>query len=223
MRHTAAFAALMILAVGGTHAQSRLQLQPLQAGGGATAAEPVTRLSPPMAPARSRVKMTALARSEVTIAALTASRVLIEPLDATATVAAAALKSELGARETERGTLISLPGDVLFDFDKYAIRRDARPTLARLAELIRQMPEGRVLIEGHTDAKGSEAYNLKLSERRAEAVAEWLGVQEGIDTTRLDRRGLGEARPAAPNTRADGRDDPEGRQRNRRVEVILTR
>lgn len=80
-----------------------------------------------------------------------------------------------------------------------------------------------MLIEGHTDAKGSEAYNLKLSERRAEAVVEWLAVREGIDTAWLDRRGLGEAQPAAPNARPDGRDDPEGRQRNRRVEVILTR
>jgi outer membrane protein OmpA-like peptidoglycan-associated protein len=162
-------------------------------------------------------------RSRVVIAALAPSRIAIEPLGATATAATAALKSELGARDTARGTLISLPGDVLFDFDEYAIRRDARPTLTKLAQLIRQTPEGRVLIEGHTDAKGSDVYNLKLSERRAEAVAEWLGVQEGIDTARFDRRGLGEAQPAAPNTRRDAHDDPEGRQRNRRVEVILTR
>lgn len=177
MHRVPAFAALMVLAAGGAaHAQSRLQLQPLQPSGSSTGPAPVTRLSPPTAPVRSRVGVTALAcsevtiaplrtalgaaaavagsglpmravpppeRSRVTIAALAASRVLIEPLAATAAVAAAALKSELGVRETERGTLISLPGDVLFDFDKYAIRRDApRPTLGKLAELIIRRPKG---------------------------------------------------------------------------------
>lgn len=162
-------------------------------------------------------------RSRVVIAAIEPSRARVEALTATATTAVAALKSELGARETERGTLISLPGDILFDFDKYAIRREARPTLAKLAELIRRTPEGAVLVEGHTDAKGSDAYNLRLSERRAEAVAGWLGEQQGVDPTRLEERGLGEARPAAPDTRPDGSDDPGARQLNRRVEVILTR
>lgn len=167
MHRVPAFAALMVLAAGGAaHAQSRLQLQPLQPSGSSTGPAPVTRLSPPTAPVRSRVGVTALACSEVTIAPLRTalgaaaavagsglpmravppperSRVTIAALAATATVAAAALKSELGVRETERGTLISLPGDVLFDFDKYAIRRDApRPTLGKLAELIIRRPKG---------------------------------------------------------------------------------
>lgn len=163
------------------------------------------------------------ARSEIVIAALPRSKVRIEALGGTETLAVATLKSELGARETERGTLISLPGDVLFDFDRYAIRRDAQPTLAKLAELIERSPDRRVLIEGHTDAKGSDAYNLRLSEQRARAVAEWLSTRHGLDPGLFEERGLGESQPAAPNTHPDGRDNPEGRQLNRRVEVILTR
>lgn len=133
-----------------------------------------------------------------------------------------ALKSELGAVETERGTMISLPGDVTFDFDEATIRPEARATLDRLAELIARSPEGTIAIEGHTDALGGDAYNQRLSERRAAAVAEYL-VSRNVPEDRLATRGWGKARPVASNTRPDGSDDEEGRQRNRRVEVVLPR
>lgn len=131
-----------------------------------------------------------------------------------------ALKSELGAVETERGTVVSLPGDVTFDFDEATIRDDARPTLDRLAQLIQAGGEGRITVEGHTDSRGDDAYNQRLSERRAEAVKAYL-VQQGVSADRLATLGLGERRPVAPNARPDGSDDEAGRQRNRRVEVIL--
>jgi outer membrane protein OmpA-like peptidoglycan-associated protein len=256
MRRLAAAAAAAILAPSGALPQTKLQFQPLERGDARLAPAPTTRLGPALAPARTRVEVTALARSEVTIAplqpttgtaagtvgsglqlratpqpvpsrvevtALAPSRVLVEALAATQTTAVAALKSELGARETERGTLISLPGDILFDFDEYAIRREARPTLAKLAELIERTPEAQVLVEGHTDAKGSGAYNQALSDRRARAVTRWLVERHGLDAARVEDRGLGESQPAAPNARPDGSDDPEGRQLNRRVEVILLR
>lgn len=76
-------------------------------------------------------------------------------------------------------------------------------------------------IEGHTDSKGSDSYSQEQSERRALAVKDWLVRQAGSTPARLTARGLGETRPVAPNTRPDGSDDPAGRQRNRRVEVVL--
>lgn len=133
-----------------------------------------------------------------------------------------ALKTELGAVETERGTMVSLAGDVTFDFDKATIRAEARPVLDRLAELILNSDEGTIAIEGHTDSRGEDAYNLDLSERRAEAVAAYLATK-GVSETLMRTRGLGEARPVAANERPDGSDDEAGRQRNRRVEVILPR
>lgn len=130
------------------------------------------------------------------------------------------LKSDLGAIETERGTLVSLAGDVTFEFDKAAIRPAAEATLDRLAELIKAGSAGEIIVEGHTDAKGDDAYNKRLSEQRASAVKLYL-TQKGVDPHRIKTIGLGELRPVAPNAKPDGRDDEEGRQRNRRVEVIL--
>jgi outer membrane protein OmpA-like peptidoglycan-associated protein len=124
-------------------------------------------------------------------------------------------KKQLGAQETELELRVELPSDVLFDFDKADIRPNAAPTLAHVATLIRAYPAGRALMEGHTDAVSSDAYNQKLSERRAEAVKRWLVEKENIEASRLATRGLGESRPVADN-RTD-----EGRQKNRRVEVVI--
>ena len=131
------------------------------------------------------------------------------------------LKSELGATETDRGTLVSLPGDVLFDFDKATIRADARPTLDKLAQLIKAQSPGNVAIEGHSDGKGDDAYNQRLSQARARSVRDYLISVATVDGTKLIEKGYGELKPVAPNMTPDGKDDEAGRQKNRRVEVIL--
>ncbi len=121
----------------------------------------------------------------------------------------------LGAQETDLEVRVELPADVLFDFDKAQIRPDASQALAQLATVIRAYPSENVQLDGHTDAKGDDAYNRKLSERRAEAVKRWLVDKETIEAGRLATRGWGEKRPVASN------DDEAGRQRNRRVEVVI--
>jgi photosystem I P700 chlorophyll a apoprotein A2 len=129
--------------------------------------------------------------------------------------------SRLETAKTPEGTVITLPELVLFDFNQAELKADAATTLAEIAEVVAFYGEAPVSIRGHTDDVGDEAYNDDLSRRRATAVAEELASTHGIDRARLDVVGLGEREPVAPNARADGSDDPEGRQQNRRVEVVI--
>lgn len=125
--------------------------------------------------------------------------------------------------QTETATTIevTLPADLLFDFDKADLRPAAQQALREVAELVRQRARGPVAIQGHTDALGGDAYNQKLSERRAAAVKSWLVAREAVPAGRLTTSGLGARNPVAANRKADGSDNPEGRQLNRRVTVIL--
>ncbi|MGE0120869.1 MAG: OmpA family protein [Dongiaceae bacterium] len=129
--------------------------------------------------------------------------------------------ADLGAKVTEKEIKIALSGDILFDFDKDTLRPDAFPTLEKIAEVLAQYPGAPVLIEGHTDSKGKEKYNQNLSERRAASVKTWLVENAGADGGRIKIKGWGEARPAVPNEKPDGSDDPDGRQQNRRVEITI--
>lgn len=126
-------------------------------------------------------------------------------------------------RVTDYGTVIDLPADALFDFDRADLTPGATSQLIKSAHVIRDAPAGTVRIVGHTDSKGDDAYNQKLSEARAQAVADWFGQQVGVRQRRFEVRGVGEKQPVAPNESADGKDDPAGRTTNRRVEVILPR
>lgn len=129
------------------------------------------------------------------------------------------LLTELKARRTEGTIVVDLPADVLFDFDKATIRSDAEPALSKAAEVLKSYPTAKVSIGGHTDAKGDDAYNDALSLRRAKAVADRLAGPAGRT---LAAEGFGEKRPVAPNAKPDGSDDPDGRQKNRRVEIRIT-
>ena len=136
---------------------------------------------------------------------------------------AAALPGGMEFREEGRGLRITLDADVLFDFDRAELRRDAGPRLQRLMEEVQaRVPRPAFRVEGHTDWIGSDAYNLRLSARRAEAVRNWLVQAGGVPRPAISTVGYGESRPVAPNSTPDGRDDPDGRQRNRRVELLVT-
>jgi len=119
-----------------------------------------------------------------------------------------------------REVKIYLPADVLFDFDRADLRPQAGPVLERVASVLRTDPTASATIEGHTDGKGNDQYNQALSERRAQSVRLWLGGH-GV-TSSMAARGLGKTRPVAPNTLPNGADNPEGRQKNRRVEITFT-
>ncbi|MEX0853917.1 MAG: OmpA family protein [Bauldia sp.] len=127
----------------------------------------------------------------------------------------------LAVEETETEIRIALSADVLFDFDKSDIKAEAAQALSAVAAVLRQHPDQPVRIEGHTDSKGSDAYNQALSEDRALSVRDWLDDQENLDGSAFDIAGFGESRPAVPNERPDGSDDPDGRQKNRRVEIVI--
>jgi outer membrane protein OmpA-like peptidoglycan-associated protein len=127
---------------------------------------------------------------------------------------------DLGAKKTETEYIIELPGDILFDFDKWSIRKDAEESLAKVADIL-AATQYSVSIIGHTDAKGAEAYNLELSKNRADAVKSWLVDKASIDSSRIETSGKGESEPTAPNSHPDGTDNPEGRKKNRRVEIRI--
>ena len=132
-----------------------------------------------------------------------------------------ALVDELDARVTDQEIIVPLPADVLFDFDQSDIRPEAIPTLQTLVRLIASAGSGPIRVEGHTDSKGDDAYNQTLSEQRAASVGAWLS-SHGIARNRLRTSGRGETQPIANNETPDGSDNPQGRQENRRVEVVIS-
>ncbi len=103
---------------------------------------------------------------------------------------------------------------IYFDTGSDELRPESSGTLKEVGAMLKDHPELRLLIEGHTDNVGSEASNLALSEKRAAAVKQALVASFGIDASRLESKGFGAGKPAAPN------DTPEGRQTNRRVEIV---
>ncbi len=129
--------------------------------------------------------------------------------------------SGLSATETGFNIEINLSSDVLFDFDKAELKPEADADLQKAADIIRQKGQGVILITGHTDSKGSDAYNQRLSLARAQAVKNWFEAKGLQQNYQLE--GLGATRPIAPNTHPDGSDNPEGRAQNRRVEIIVNK
>lgn len=109
---------------------------------------------------------------------------------------------------------------VRFEFDSARLRPESRSVLDQALAVLKEQSDVYVSIDGHTDAKGGEAYNQRLSYARARSVFDYFR-QAGMDTDRLVYRGFGESRPIEPNQLADGSDNPAGRAVNRRVELTV--
>jgi outer membrane protein OmpA-like peptidoglycan-associated protein len=120
----------------------------------------------------------------------------------------------LETRDTGRGLVVNM-SDVLFDTGKYTLRRVARGKLARIAGILLNYPGLRLQTEDHTDSTGSYELNQRLSEQRAEEVREYL-ISQGIPADSITSVGMGYSTPIASN------DTYEGRQKNRRVELIVS-
>jgi OmpA-OmpF porin, OOP family len=93
--------------------------------------------------------------------------------------------------------------------------------LKKAIHFVKKYRGSKVKLEGHTDGTGTEEYNQKLSERRAEAVSQYLIKEGAVNEAMISSTGYGKLRPIAPNKTADGKDNPEGRAENRRVEVLI--
>lgn len=109
---------------------------------------------------------------------------------------------------------------IYFDFDKYSIRDESVVELNKLLVFLQKNPTVIVEISGHTDSRGSDDYNMKLSRNRAKSVVAWLKKRK-IPSKRMVAKGYGETQHIAPNENPDGSDNPEGRQMNRRIELTI--
>jgi outer membrane protein OmpA-like peptidoglycan-associated protein len=113
-----------------------------------------------------------------------------------------------------RGTVITLPGNVLFASGKAMLLPGAQTSLNQVADALKDQPTATITVEGHTDSTGSDVTNMALSQARAESVGNYL-VSRGVPKEQVTTTGLGPSRPVAENT------TPEGRANNRRVEIIV--
>ncbi|MEM7194717.1 MAG: OmpA family protein [Pseudomonadota bacterium] len=123
--------------------------------------------------------------------------------------------------ETDRGILVYLPA-LSFAYGSSDLLPEARDKLRFVADAVNAdfAVDRKVAVEGHTDSKGAEAYNLELSKERSLSVADEL-IFSGVQENRMEPAWFGESNPRAPNENADGSDNPDGRALNRRVEIII--
>jgi outer membrane protein OmpA-like peptidoglycan-associated protein len=117
-------------------------------------------------------------------------------------------------REEARGVVVTLPGNIYFNFNKADVKPAMRMQLTKIAKALAAVPDQHLLIEGHTDSVGSNEYNRSLSESRAQSVQKIL-LTGGVPAERMDIKGYGESKPIADN------DTPSGQAQNRRVEIVL--
>jgi outer membrane protein OmpA-like peptidoglycan-associated protein len=124
------------------------------------------------------------------------------------------LSQVLQTRETARGLIVNMP-NVLFAFDKYELKPEARVKLAKVSGILLAYPDLKLQVEGYTDSIGSDSYNVKLSDERADSVRSFL-VTQGVQPNNITAEGYGKSDPIADNSTA------EGRQQNRRVELVVS-
>jgi len=126
----------------------------------------------------------------------------------------AQLNQVLQTRETARGLIMNL-SDVLFDFGKYTLKPETREKLAKVSGILLTHPDMHLQVEGYTDNVGSDEFNQKLSEQRADSVRDYL-ISQGISADSITSKGFGKTNPIASN------DTAKGRQQNRRVEIVVS-
>lgn len=130
---------------------------------------------------------------------------------------AAELETEIPGADVERvgeGILVTFDSGILYDYDSAVVKPAARENLRKLVTSLEKYPGTNVVLVGHTDSDGADAYNQTLSERRATAAADYL-VSQGVPRSRIDATGRGEAEPVASN------DTASGKAQNRRVEIAI--
>ena len=128
------------------------------------------------------------------------------------------IKEKVPEAKVERvgeGIVVELSSQILFGFDQADLSTEAKSNLDQLVKVLNEYPDTDIELQGHTDSRGSEAYNQTLSERRAGAVSSYL-ASRGINNTRLSTKGFEETMPKYDN------DSEEGRAQNRRVEFLIT-
>lgn len=126
----------------------------------------------------------------------------------------AQLNQVLQTRDTARGLIVSMP-DVLFDFNKYTLKPEARERLARISGIVLAYPDLKLQIEGYTDSIGTDEYNLELSQKRADGVRAYL-ISSSVPPDHVNSQGFGKSNPVADNSTA------AGRKLNRRVDMIVS-
>jgi outer membrane protein OmpA-like peptidoglycan-associated protein len=146
---------------------------------------------------------------------LTAEQQARSSAEETAAAALASLNEFASIRAEQEKVVITLSGEVLFKHNEAKLLPIAEHRLAKVAEVLKDAGDGKkIVIEGHTDSRGSSGYNDSLSQKRAEAVKQYL-VGQGVPADMLEAVGKGEQAPIADNS------SPEGRANNRRVEIVI--
>lgn len=128
---------------------------------------------------------------------------------------------EFDATAVDGGFRLTLPDSILFDFGSAELRADSAQALTLIAEVLEFYADAEVIVVGHSDSVGSATSNQALSEQRAQSVVDRLTTDHGISSERVSAEGRGADEPVAPNVNDDGSDNPEGRQLNRRVEIVV--
>lgn len=117
-------------------------------------------------------------------------------------------------QRVEEGIAVSFDSGILFDFDSSSLRPEGHENLRKLTRIINRDEDTILMIVGHTDSRGAEDYNMRLSERRAQSASRYM-VSQGLSSSRIQIVGRGEFEPIAENS------TDEGRQKNRRIEVAI--
>jgi outer membrane protein OmpA-like peptidoglycan-associated protein len=191
-----------------TKEQAGRDLMTLQAQGLQKAQGELNQTRQQLAAAGEKLQMTGKQLEEEKAARALAEKRARDAMDKLAVAAALAVKEE------PRGTVITLPGAVLFPTAKWDLLPGAREKLDQVAEALKNQADHKMIVEGHTDSQGTESSNIELSQRRAQTVRDYL-VSRGVPNDIITSTGLGQSRPVGDNGTA------AGRQQNRRVEIIV--